>query len=164
MRAASRSIGSLLSSVPGLKAISVQLDRLAAMQRICATALPKSLSDLVRVAAFDGETVLIQSDSSASAAKIKHLAPRLLRALKNHFPDVARVRVETTVLHRSTLARGPARRMGATPSQAWAALAGSLPAGSLRSAIVRLLAGQTELDREHDALERQKGEADGRDE
>lgn len=153
MRTASRNIGCLLSSVPAIKARSVQLDRHIAMQRILASALPKSLSSLAQVVFEAGEVVYIQTDNSAVAARLRHLAPRLLTALRKQFPTLTRVHVEPSTMRRSMRLPAPSRRMSATAHHAWNALAGTLPAGPVQAAVKRLLAAQAVLAGPDDALD-----------
>ncbi len=160
MPTTSRSVGSLLSSVPGLKAISVQLGRLAAMQHLCEQALPYTLRRRVMVVHEDGKSVLLKADGGATAAKVRHLTPRLLAAIRARFPTIERVRCEAGIVQRAQVPEGPVRRIQPTGRSALAGLAGSLPAGELRSALERLLERQRRSDRQDQSLEREEGETD----
>ena len=162
MRSTSRSVGSLLSSMPTLKAISVQLDRIAAMQHVLDRALQGAHAKHVRVAYEDGKTLVLAADSAAAAARTRHLAPRLAAALRQHFPTVAGIRCEVGIVQRTSGARASARRITPTGKHALAALAGSLPEGELKHALERLLRGADASDREDQPLQREEGERDGR--
>jgi hypothetical protein len=159
MRSTSRSVGSLLGLVPGLKAISVQLDLIAAMQQACTKALPKPLSEHVRVAFLDGQTLVLEVDSGVLAARVKHLAARLLATMRPAFPQLTGIRCEVRMPHRTRVRQGRIRRIEPTGKAALTQLAGSLPGGELKAAVERLLQGQARSDRENEALQGEEGES-----
>ncbi|HEU5282750.1 MAG TPA: DUF721 domain-containing protein [Burkholderiales bacterium] len=155
IRAPGRRIGLLLSSVPALKASSVQLERIAAMQHTLTAALPKPLAGTCRVAYEADGTLVIEAKNGAVAAKVQALSRRLLATLRQHYPALSGIRVEVGVLRRSKVARGAIRRIGPTGMRSLVELEGSLPDGPLRMALRRLLATS---DRQNQALEDEKRE------
>jgi hypothetical protein len=163
MRTSSRSVGALLSSVPTLKAISVQLELAAALQQAVAKALPRALSEHVRVVLLEGQILVLEADSGALAAKLRHLGPRLLATLRVQFPGLAGIRFEVRMLQRTQPRRGAVRRIEPTGKQALARLAGSLPGGDLKAALERLLCGQARSDGEDQPLEGEERESHGGD-
>jgi hypothetical protein len=158
IHAPGRRIGFLLSSVPALKASSVQLERVSAMQHALATALPKSLSGACRVAYETEGDVVIEVKNGAVAAKVKALSGRLLAAFRARYPTVKGIRIAVDVPHRTKPDPEQVRRIGPTGIRSLARLAGSLPEGSLRTALRRLLATSHGEDQ---ALEHQKRQHHG---
>jgi hypothetical protein len=146
--------------MPAIKAISVQLDRFAAMQHACEQALPPQLKGRLRVARGEGETVVLEADNGSVAAKARYLQPRLLRALQARF-KVSEIRIEVGVLRRTNAHEASARRLAPTGRAAFTALAGSLPAGPLKTAVERV--AQAASHREDEALERHKQQGDAGD-
>lgn len=155
IRAPGRRIGLLLSSVPALKASSVQLERIAAMQHTLAAALPKPLAETCRVAYEADGDLVIEAKNGAVAAKVQMLSRRLLARLRQRYPALRGIRVEVGILRRSKAAPGIIRRIGPTGTRSLAELEGSLPDGPLRMALRRLLATS---DRQNQALEDEKRE------
>ena len=162
MGTTSRSVGSLLSSVPTLKAISMQLDRIAAMQQVLGEVLPAPCAGHVWVHHEDGNTVVLGADSGAMAARARQLARRVSTAFGERFSNVAEIRCEVIIVKRTSTRRSSARRITPTGQRALAGLAGSLPAGDLKDALGRLLRAAQRSDRVDEPLEREEGERDGR--
>lgn len=156
MRTTSRSVGSLLSSMPTLKAISVQLDQVAAMQRICSNVLPATLSSHVRAAYLDGKVLVFEASSGAVAAKVRYFSARLTTTLRRTYPALEGIRVEVVIPQRTTMPAGNKRRIRPTGKRALEALAGSLPDGELKTAVERLLTGQAGSDRQDEAFQDQE--------
>lgn len=161
MSGPSRRIGFLFSSVPGFKAINVQLGRIAAMQQALTAILPANLSGLCRVAYETDRVIVLEAKSSVIAAKLKALTPRLLTALQQRFPELKGVQVRVSMTHRSIAAREGVRRISPTGLKSFAALAGTLPEGPLEAAVRRLLQRQRRSDGQNQALEREKRKDDG---
>jgi hypothetical protein len=142
--------------MPTLKAISVQLDRVAAMQRACAGVLPAALSTHVRAAYLDKKVLVFEASSGAVAAKVRYLSARLTTTLRRAYPELEGVRVEVVIPRRTTLPAGNKRRIRPTGKRALEALAGSLPGGELKAAVERLLTGQASSDSEDEAFQDQE--------
>lgn len=154
----SQRIDRVLRSLPALKAISVQLEGLTALDRSLQAALSDPLRHQVRVAALDGKVVTIAAANAACAARLRLIRSRLLQALTNVDNSVQDLRVVVDV----ETARGAPRRetvqIGERGRADLVALERQLPPGPLRAAIARLAAGETKSDRENDSLEHQKGD------
>jgi len=154
------SIGALLASLRDLQAIYVRAKKLAALQQIYAGALPSELSRRSRVAFERSGTVVVFADNGAVAAKLRHLAPRIVSEIVKSDPEVTAIRVEVQVAHSSTVRRHLHRRIGSSGLASLTALRDSLPETPLRTALSRLVGGARALQSEHESLERQEGEED----
>jgi hypothetical protein len=154
------SIGALLASLRDLQAIYVRTKRLAALQQIYAGALPSELSRRSRVAFERSGTVVVFADNGAVAAKLRHLAPRIVSEIVKIEPEVTSIRVEVQVAHSSTVHRHPHHRIGSSGLASLTALRDSLPETPLRAALSRLVGGAAASQSEHESLERQEGEED----
>jgi hypothetical protein len=163
MPTTSRSVASLLGLVPAVKAISVQLTAVAAAQHICARILPAAVYRHLQISFIDKEVIVLHAETGAQAAKIRHLAPRLLAALRTRFPELHRVRCEVGLLHRMQTPGSQPRRISPTGQRAWRALAGSLPGGELKGAVERLLHAAPGLDGKDQPLDSEEDQGHARD-
>jgi hypothetical protein len=94
------------------------------------------------------------------AARIRHLGPRLTSALRRRFPDVSGIRCEVIIVHGTPSRSGSARRITPTAKQALGTLAGSLPGGTLKTALEHLLQSAERSHREDQPLQREEREPD----
>lgn len=154
------SIGALLASLRDLQAIYVRAKTLAALQQIYAGALPSELSRRSRVAFERSGTVVVFADNGAVAAKLRHLAPRIVGEIVKSAPEVTAIRVEVQVAHSSTVRRHSHRQIGSSGLASLTALRDSLPETPLRAALSRLVGGAAASQSEHESLERQEGKED----
>jgi hypothetical protein len=79
---APESLSRLLEENADLKPLTARLAHIKRLQRRYRTLAPERLSDLSRVCAVDGTTVVICADSGAVASALRHLAPRILEELR----------------------------------------------------------------------------------
>lgn len=157
----SRRVGALLNAVPAIKAISMQLEAAAALQRALARALPAALAPHCRVLHCREGLVLIEAAHGAAAARLRLLRARLLPVLKNVRPDVREIRIVVDVARQSAKAGPAGRRLNPTAQAAWRQLASSLPEGPLREACRGMLPSQDASDRQEQTLEEQEGQHGG---
>ena len=150
------SIGSLLASLRDLQAIYVRAKRLAALQQIYAGALPGGLSRSSRVAFERSGTVVVFADNGPVAAKLRHLAPRIVSEIVKIDPEVTAIRVEVQVTQGEIRRESRPHRIGSRGLLSLKALHDALPETALRAALGRLVASQGE----HQALEHQEGDDD----
>jgi hypothetical protein len=160
MNSPGRRIGFLLTSVPAVEAISVQLGEISALQQALDRALPAGLGRLCRVARITDGVIVLEAQTSAAAAKLKALSPRLLAAFRRVLPTLAAVQVRVAVSRRNKPARTAVRRIGPTAIGSLAALAGRLPSGPLEAALRCLLRHQRGSERQDEALEREERQHD----
>ena len=160
MNGPGRRIGFLLTSVPAVEAISVQLNRIDALHQSLARALPGELGRLCRVAQVSEGVVVLEAQSSAVSAKLKALAPRLLSAFRSAIPELRGLQIKVRVTRRSMLSRRPPRRIGPTGIRSLAALARGLPSGPLESAVRRMLQQHGESHCQDESLEREERQHD----
>lgn len=156
----SRTIGFLLNYLRDLEAISVHVERIAALQQAYSRLVPEELSQASRVGYQTGERLVLTADSGTAAAKLRMLAPRIAAGLKRTHPWIGNVRVEVVIPQRTTRAPAPLRRIGATGIGSLQQLAEGLPRGPVQAAVRRLLRNQQTSNRGDDLLEREKAEHD----
>jgi hypothetical protein len=157
MKDSSRRLGALLNAVPALKAISVQLEDAARLQRALHAALPDNLAACASLVHCENGVALI-SASSAAAARLRMLAPRLTRTLREADARVREIRVIVDVSRQPAARNEPPRLLDETGMAAWRQLASSLPEGSLRQACRALVRKQETSDRQQEPLENQEGQ------
>jgi hypothetical protein len=105
-------------------------------------------------------TVVVSADTSAVAAKLRQLAPRIVVEIVKSFPEVTAIRVELQVAESSASAPGPRPEIGSKGLASLARLRDSLPESPLRQAIDRLVARGMALDGEDKPLQHEEGEHD----
>ena len=76
------SISKLLGDNAELRPLSERLQYIKRLQKRYRTIAPESLASASRVCAIEGTTVVICAASGPVAAALRHLAPRLLQALR----------------------------------------------------------------------------------
>ena len=156
----SQTIGSLLRSLRDLQAILVRVKRLARLQQAYSGAVPRELARRSRVAYEREGTVVVSADTSAVAAKLRQLAPRIVIEIVKSFPEVTAIGVELQVMESSAPAPGARPEIGSKGLASLARLRDSLPESPLRQAIDRLVARRPALDGEDKPLQHEEGEHD----
>ncbi len=160
MNEPSRRVGTLLTAVPALKAISVQLETAATLQGALSAALPGNLAANVKLLHCEAGVAVLVAGGSAAAARLRMLAPRVTQSLQAADARVREIRIVVDVVRQSPTQREPDRRLDATAMDAWRRLASSLPEGSLREACRRLIRAQANSVRQEKPLEGHEGEYD----
>ncbi|MDE1942239.1 MAG: DUF721 domain-containing protein [Betaproteobacteria bacterium] len=112
---------------------------MAPLQEALQQALPAALQSHAQVTGVDGPRLQVQVSSQAVAAKLRMLAPTLLRNLQRLAPDIS-----TVQFHVAPPAGSPTRHRAANelPDIAlddFESLAATLPPSTLRTAVLRLL-------------------------
>lgn len=156
----SQSIGFFLNSMKELEAISVQVARLAAAQQALSALLPKHLAGQIQVVSEDRGALLLSAPNSAVAAKLRHLAPRILAGLAQQNFRVQAVRVTVQMVRRTRPVGAPKRRMTATATSWFRELSQSVSHPPLRRALQQLAREEPVSDRQDPALEREQGKDD----
>ena len=137
----SERIGRLLDELPQLQNLNREARQLLALQHALAGALPDEplLRSTAIVRSADGAMVLF-ADNGAVAAKLRHLAPRLLVFFRQRGVEVTGIRVQVqpsirpNPLPRKQISLGPQAR------HAISRLSSKLPESPLRVALARLAA------------------------
>ncbi len=93
-----RKLSALISDTSaGLSALTRTMQRLAALQRLYVICTPPDLAQASRVVGDRDGTLVIAADNSAIAAKLRQLAPRLLKTLQKQRAQVTGIRVQVQV-------------------------------------------------------------------
>jgi hypothetical protein len=135
----SRTIGYLLNSLTDLEAIRVRVERIAALQQAYFAAVPRELAQSSTVGYETQGTLVLLAASGAAAARLRHLAPRLLLTIRKQFPEVKTIRTEVQLVRGSRRLAPPIRRVGATGLRSLEELEAGLADGPLRDALRRLI-------------------------
>lgn len=133
-----RRLKSLLGNNPELKPLALQLDQLAQLQKKWAAIAPAPFDQLCRTGLLQNGLLMIYTNSSAIAAKLKLLAPSLLKKLQNEGVKVTSIRVQVQV---ESKPRAPAARrqhISQIAARNLLELAEKLPDSPLRSALKKL--------------------------
>jgi hypothetical protein len=153
-------IGSLLSSLRELQATLVRVKQLAALQQIYVRAVPRDLAGRSRVAFERSGTVVVVTDTSAVAAKLKQLTPRIIAEIVKSAPEVTSIHVEVQVA-RSSDARPRSRPViGPRGLTSLSELRDALPASPLRQALRQLLERKAQSNGQDQPLQHEEGKDD----
>ena len=90
-------IGKLLSATEELKALQARTRRLLELQTLYFRSAPRELATASRVKSYRAGTLFVLAESSAVAAKLKQLAPRLLFSIRKNEPEVTAIHVQVQV-------------------------------------------------------------------
>jgi hypothetical protein len=91
-------IGSWLASGE-LRTLSSKAQRLTELQQVLFDSAPPPLAQACRVKNYEAGTLSLLADNAAVAAKLKHLAPRLLLNFQTRVPEITGIRIEVLVKH-----------------------------------------------------------------
>ena len=87
-------IGEILAATGQLKALSRAAQRLAELERLLLSAVPRALSEATRIKSFRAGTLVVSAENAAVASKLKLLAPQLLIQIRERDPEVTGIRIE----------------------------------------------------------------------
>lgn len=153
-------IGSLLRSLRELQATLVRVKQLTALQQIYAVAVPRDLARRSRVAFERSGTVVVVADTSAVAAKLRQLAPRIVAEIVKFAPEVTSIQVEVQVTRGSDVPPRPRPAIGPRGLTSLSKLRDALPVSPLREALDRLLQRGARSDRQDQPLQREESNND----
>jgi hypothetical protein len=136
-----RKIGDLLAQSGELRALSGQARRMAELQQVLLEAVPSSLIHATRVKSLRAGTLTVSAGNAAVAAKLRHLAPRLLRHVQERENEVTGIQVEVQVAmpQRISAQAGSGRDLSLTAVRSFEGLAGTLKDSPLKGALDRLV-------------------------
>jgi hypothetical protein len=133
-------IGKLLGATAELKALTARTRRLRELQTLYLGSAPSELAKASRVKSYRAGTLVISTDNSAVAAKLKQLAPRVLAALRETADEVTAIRIEVQVIGGPGEARRKSVKTSLTPEaiEKFDELAKSVADEDLKAALTRL--------------------------
>ena len=134
-------IGNLLGSAAELKALTARARRMRELQTLYLGSAPRELVSSSRVKDCRAGTLLIAADNAAVAAKLKQLAPSLLATIRKTEAEITGIRIEVqvTAAMYSRPRKLEKNALSADAVEKFEALAKSVPAGDLKSALGNLV-------------------------
>ena len=146
---ASEPIAKLLGGNAELRPLAERLEDIKRLQKRYRTLIPGELAEASRVCAIDGTTVVICTASGPVASALRHVAPRILEALRgtpgrkpkhNRDQELNSIRIEVQVAvkppRRAVVSRGP------MPREALGKLAERLEDSPLKDELERIAGAQ----------------------
>ena len=138
-------LNTFLHASPILESLAVKAQRLLELQKVFNQIAPQSLANYCSVASFENHTLVIFTDNSAIAAKLKQQIPTVLAKFHKWGIEVTSIRVEVQVRPRSTnVSKMKEIELSPNATHSLEALAGSLNASPLKLAIETMLQRHTE--------------------
>lgn len=136
-----RKIDELLARSGELRALSAQAQRLAELQQVLHEAVPSSLISSARVSTFRAGRLVVLADNAAVAAKLRQLAPRLLRFIQERENEVTGIQIDVQVaVPQRDSAKSPSGRdLSLTAIGSLEGLAGTLKDSPLKGALERMV-------------------------
>jgi hypothetical protein len=136
-----RKIQDYLGAGDALRRLNGEARRLAELDRAYRPVVPGALAEASGVDHVDGATLFLWADSGAVAAKLRQLAPKVLKTLGKLVPECTAIRVTVRVAG-SEAGRPPRPRpkLGEQGAEALRGLASALPPSPLGTALARLAA------------------------
>ncbi len=133
-----RRLNAFLKENAGLQALASQANHLTRLQHLWEQIVPEALKPYTRVGGVTQRRVTVFADNGAVAAKLKMLAPTLLKNLKIKGVEVTSIRIEVQVQSTARRPEKPRRHLSQAASERLKALAHDLPPSALRDALERL--------------------------
>jgi hypothetical protein len=133
-----RRLGALFKDNTELQRLASQSTELAALQGLWSSVVPPALSPYTRAGGLQHRRITVFADNGAVAAKLKLLAPSLLKNLQIKGVEVTSIRVQVQVKSQPRANAGPARHLSRRASLTLQELAQKLPDSDLRASLERL--------------------------
>ena len=130
-------VGVLLDSLPQLQSLNRELRQLAALQTALAELLPGNLATSSGVALAKAGELTLFADNGAVAAKLRHMAPRILESLRQRGFEITGIHLQVQVRIRDNPL--PQKQISLSPEARSAIdlLSERLEASPLKSALKR---------------------------
>jgi len=134
-------IGDLIARSGDFKALARHARRLSDLQQLLLEAAPFSLASACRVLDLKAGTLVVLADNPAVAAKLRQIAPRVLKHLQNQQPEITGIRVGVQVKTHKIKAEEDVTRPPLPPEaiRDLGCLARDLPPSPLKAALARML-------------------------
>jgi len=133
-----RRLNALFKENAGIQALASQVNQLASLQKIWSEIAPPALQLHSRVGGITQRRITVFADNGAVAAKLKLLAPTLLKNLQIKGVEVTSIRVEVQVKSVPKRPKKAPRDLSESAAGSLSSLAGKLPESPLRTALERL--------------------------
>ena len=135
-------IGDVIARSGNLNALARHARRLSDLQQLLLEATPPALAAATRVTDMKAGTLVVLADNAAVAAKLRQLAPRLLKHVQKQQAEVTGIRVDVQVKTHKIKAEDEVTKHPLPPEaiKDLEGLAEALPPSPLKSALARLLA------------------------
>jgi hypothetical protein len=134
----SQRLNTFLGASPELRQLSGKAARLLALQRLYEQLAPATLARASHVQQLEGQTLTLAADNGAVAAKLRQLAPELLRQFQDGGCAVTGIQVKVLVAHASPRRVATPAKLGVGARQRLTELAEDLPDSPLKNALQRL--------------------------
>jgi hypothetical protein len=134
----SQRLNTFLGASPELRQLSGRAARLLALQRLYEQLAPATLARASHVQQLEEKTLTLAANNGAVAAKLRQLAPELLRQLQNGGCEVTQIQVKVQVAHAAARRVAAPAKLGAAARQRLMELAVELPDSLLKNALQRL--------------------------
>jgi len=134
-------IGDLIARSGDFKALARHARRLSDLQQLLLEAAPFSLASACRVLDLKAGTLVVLADNPAVAAKLRQIAPRVLKHLQNQQPEITGIRVGVQVKTHKIKAEEDVTRPPLPPEaiRDLGCLSRDLPPSPLKAALARML-------------------------
>ncbi len=140
---ATKAIGDWLMAPGETDEVVSRAKRLLALERLYANCVPEALLRASSVANLRDGTLLLRADNGAIASKLKHLAPKLLKVIRENNQEVTDIQVTVQVRTEAPPAAAPLKPgLSQEHLHQIEALTETLPESSLKAALLRLAARQ----------------------
>jgi hypothetical protein len=135
-------IGDVIARSGDLTAVARHARRLDHLQQLLLEATPSALAAATRVVDLRAGTLVVLADNPAVAAKLRQLAPRLLKHVQKQQPEITGIRLGVQVKTHKIKAEHEVTRRALPPEaiRDLARLEAALPPSPLKSALTRWLA------------------------
>lgn len=142
-------IGDVIARSGDLTALGRHARRLGDLQQLLLEATPSALAAGTRVVDLRAGTIIVLADNPAVAAKLRQLAPRLLKHVQKQQPEITGIRLGVQVKTHKIKAEHEVTPRALPPEaiQNLAGLERTLPPSPLKSALARWLAKRSPIER-----------------
>jgi len=142
-------IGDVIARSGGLEALALHARRLSDLQQLLLEATPSELAAAIRVTDLKAGTLVVLADNPAVAAKLRQLAPRLLKHVQKQQAEITGIRVGVQVKTHKIKDEHEVTKHPLPPEaiKNLGGLAEALPASPLKSALARMLARRNSTKR-----------------
>ena len=134
----SKRLNSYFGASQELRQLSLKAEQLLALQRHYERIALPALEHASRVLQFEQQTLTLAANNSATAAKLRQLAPELVQLFQNLHWKVTRIQVRVQVTLPPAIHPPTAVSLSATGRERLMELAVELPDSPLKTALQRL--------------------------
>jgi hypothetical protein len=133
-----RRLNALFKENAEFRALAGEAGKHAWLQKIWAGIVPPALQPFTQAGGLKHRRITVFADNGAVAAKLKLLAPNLLKNLQNKGVEVTSIRVEVQVKSLRNTPPKPVRNISPAAAASLSGLAEKLADSPLRSALEKL--------------------------